>query len=761
VRVLHVGLETTATRPGGLNRYLEQLVLAERDAGLDAGAVVLGHRTDEAVDGQVIAAAAGRPMALGAWAVDRAIRRGARPDLADLHFAGTACIAAVLGALRGVPQVVHFQGPWADESRHAGAGPINAAVKRVLERRVYRRARRCVALSGAFAELLEARYGVAPWSIEVLTPGVDLVRFSPGDRDEARAALGLDHARVVLAARRLVPRMGLDVLLSAWAAMSPRASDVLAIVGDGPSMKQLQELASILGVTDTVRFAGRADDDALVAWYRAADLTVVPSIDLEGYGLVVLESLACGTQVLGTDAGGLGEALEATGQGPAVRAGDPRALAAALEERLSVPQDPAMRATCRAAAEEHSWASVAARHADLYARVLRDDVPLRVVVLDHTAVLSGAELAIARAVGGLDDRVEVHAVLGEEGPLRARLESAGASVEVLGLSRNVRTARRDALGRLDLRRGLSTARYVIALSRRLRVLHPDVVHANTLKAAIYGGLAARLAGVPCVWHVRDRLEPPALPAAAARLVHGAARVLPTAIVANSASTLATVGVEGGHVVPSPLDPSIAPREGPPRDGTVRCTILGRLAPWKGQRLAIEAFADAFADGATKLRVVGAPMFDEEDYAASLPRLAAELGVADRVELTGFVDDVAEVLADTDVLIHASLEPEPFGQVVIEALGAGCAVVVPDAGGPAEVVTDGLDALVYPMGDRAALAAALRRLAEDPALRAELGTAGVQTAARYTPAVLAPRLVEVWEDARRGRPWRRLRARRGA
>ena len=154
------------------------------------------------------------------------------------------------------------------------------------------------------------------------------------------------------------------------------------------------------------------------------------------------------------------------------------------------------------------------------------------------------------------------------------------------------------------------------------------------------------------------------------------------------------------------------------------------------------------------------MFGEDDYAASLPRLAAELGVAERVELCGFVEDVAGVLASTDVLIHASLLPEPFGQVVLEALGAGCAVVVPDAGGPAEIVTDGVDGLRYALGDRAALAAALRRLAVEPELRAALGAAGERTASAYTPAALAPRLLAAWEDARRAGPWHRMRRHRG-
>ena len=173
-----MGLETTAARPGGLNRYLEALVRAERDVGLDATALVLGSASD---DGALLGAAPpGRPMALQAWSVDRTARRLPRPDLADLHFAGTAAITATVGALRRVPQVVHFQGPWAERVEHAGAGRANVALKRMVERHVYRRARRCITLSSAFADVLVERYGVAPWSVSVLAPGVDLERFTPG-----------------------------------------------------------------------------------------------------------------------------------------------------------------------------------------------------------------------------------------------------------------------------------------------------------------------------------------------------------------------------------------------------------------------------------------------------------------------------------------------------------------------------------------------------------------------------------------------------
>lgn len=765
MRVLHVGLETLDARAGGLNRYFEELVRAEAECGIDVVGVALGAVPCEpgatpgetgTTPGETGAALGGRgalfavaPRGGGlrrAFAVARAVRGLDPPfDLADVHFAGTSFVAA-LSSLRMVPKVVHFQGPWADESAHAGAKAGNVLVKRAVERAVYRRAARLVVLSGAFGSLLVERYGVAPWRVAVIPPGVDLERYGPGDAGAARDRLGVGSRRVVLAVRRLIPRMGLEVLLDAWGQVRRAPEDLLVVVGDGPLRGALEAQVAARGLGGAVRLVGRVGDAELAHWYRAAHVTVVPTVALEGFGLVVLESAASGTPVVATDAAGLPEALAVLGAGPPVPAGDAGALAAALEARLAAPVTDAERAELRRAAEHVGWDRIARRHLALYEGVLDRAEARSVVVLDHTSVLSGGELAIARALGGLGTQVHAHAILATDGPLRSRLEGAGATVEVLELSEGARNVPRTSVrpGSLSPRAVAQAALYVLGLARRLRVLRPDVVHANSLKAGLYGCAAARLARVPCVWHVRDHVEAPYLPRSAVRLVRLATRVLPDVVVANSASTLATLRPRRGLVVPSPLDPSVVGvRRRAPRDEALRVTVLGRLAPWKGQDLALRAFAKAFPiDGAT-LRIVGAALFGEDTYADSLPALAASLGVASRVSFEGFVEDVADVLAATDVLVHSSTLPEPFGQTVLEGMGAGCAVVVADRGGPRELVTDGVDGLHYPMGDADALSACLSSLGADPSLRARLASAALSTARAYTPEALAPRLLDAW------------------
>jgi glycosyltransferase involved in cell wall biosynthesis len=377
--------------------------------------------------------------------------------------------------------------------------------------------------------------------------------------------------------------------------------------------------------------------------------------------------------------------------------------------------------------------------------------PLDVVLVGHTARLSGGELAIARQIPALSGVVRYHAVLAEDGPLVGVLEAAGASVEVLALPSGVRDLRRDRVrpGRLPLRQVAAAGGGTVALARRLRALRPDLVHTNTLKAALYGGIAARLAGLPCVWHVRDRLADDYLPVAAAHLVRTGTRWVPNHVVVPSAAILATLGAGARRatVVPDPADERAvavgAARRPAERAGGLRVGIVGRLSPWKGQDVFLRAFAAAFPDGPERAVVVGAPLFGEDSFATRLHRLAGELGVADRVEFRGFREDVAGELSRLDVLVHASTLPEPFGQVVVEGMAAGLPVVAAAAGGPLEIVTDGVDGVLVPPGDPAALAARLRALAGDPRGRAAMGESAHLSALRYRADVLAPRLLALY------------------
>jgi glycosyltransferase involved in cell wall biosynthesis len=676
----------------------------------------------------------------------------------DAHFALYAVLPVLSGALRGRPLVVHFQGPWAEESAAVGQrSRAQLLAKRRVESLVYRRAHAVVVLSHAFKRLLVERYRVSPWRVQVIPPAVDLERFRPGDHAAARAALELpaDGFTAVIV-RRLVPRMGIDLALAAW---SELPEGVLVVAGEGPERPRLERIVRDLGIESRVRFLGRVAEASLPDLYRAADLSLIPSRGLEGFGLVALESLACGTPVIASDAGGLPEAIAGLDAELVVPRGDEHELRARLERARLEPAALPSPAACRAHAESFSPEVMVRRHRELYARAqgLQPTTSrTRVVFIDHCARLSGGELALARIIEALD--VDAHVILGEDGPLVPRLQASGISVEVLPLAEAAVDLRKDTVSprSLGLRGPLDTALYVPRLAARLRALKPDIVHTNTLKSGLYGGLAARLAGAPAVWHLHDRLSADYLPSQAVKLMRTAIQRIPTALVANSEASLATAGrvpSGGAWVVPNPVR---LPEQPKPVNTEVKVVgMVGRLAPWKGQQVFLDAFADAFPNSDVRAAIVGAPLFGsgEERYEADLRRQAQELGIAERVQFRGFRADVDAELKRLDVLVHASTVPEPFGQVILEGMAAGIPVIATSGGGAGEIATDELNALLHPPGDRQALAAALRRMAADPALRQRLAGAGRERAAEFGEDVIAARLNQLYGEILAGsRSW---------
>ena len=379
------------------------------------------------------------------------------------------------------------------------------------------------------------------------------------------------------------------------------------------------------------------------------------------------------------------------------------------------------------------------------------DPPLHVVYVGHTARLSGGELALVRLLPALRSYgVDPYVILGEDGPLVEELRGVGVTVEVLPMAAGLRDMRRDRVTplRLPVRSALKTIQYTWRLRRRLRALRPDIVHTNTLKAAIYGGVAGRLAGIPVIWHIRDRIATDYLPAPAVKAVRSLVRVLPRAVIANSETTRSTLGAlqSRATAVSSPV--VYDPVERPPSWRRPAATplvvgIVGRLSPWKGQHVFLEAFAKAFPDGPVRAVIIGAPLFGEEEYAESLRPLSERLGIGDRVTFTGFRHDVLAALAEFDILVHASTIPEPFGQVVIEGMAAGLPVIATAGGGPLEIITHGVNGVLVPMNDAGALAEELRKLADDEGMRRRLAKNGRRRAGDFAPHKIAGQVASLY------------------
>jgi len=249
---------------------------------------------------------------------------------------------------------------------------------RVLgEEQVVQVADRLVANTAAEAGELIELYGAPERRVCVVNPGVNLTTFRPGSKAVARSRLGLPlGTHVLLFVGRIQPLKGPDTLLRAAARLliedpELRRRLVVACVG-GPSgngrarPSHLVELAAELGISDVVRLAPPVPQTELADWYRAADVTVVPSHN-ESFGLVALESQACGTPVIAAAVGGLRTAVRDGVSGLLVEGHDPHDWAQALRRLID---DHDLRATMARNAGEHAaafgWSATAARLVEVY-----------------------------------------------------------------------------------------------------------------------------------------------------------------------------------------------------------------------------------------------------------------------------------------------------------------------------------------------------------------------------------------------------------
>ena len=375
LETLQIGMEWFEENPGGLSRVygrlLSELALqGVRSFGLVAGS---GDVTRMSSGLAHSFAPADSPLLTRL----RAVRSAAAPWL-DRHGSESVVVAhfalyalPLLDRVRSRPFVVHFQGPWGAESRAEGASAISAMARTMSERLVYRRADAAIVLSTAFRDILTSRFGVAGDRVHVIPGGVEANRFAHHTpRFECRERLGWPLDRpIVLCVRRLVRRVGIDTLVEAALDVKRRVPTALILIaGTGPLREELEARIKTLSLGDTVRLLGFVRDEDLPIAYRAADLTVVPTASLEGFGLVTVESLASGTPCLVTPVGGLSEVVMPLAPQLVIRSTAAPdiadAISSALLGALPLPSSEACAAYART---NFDWPVIARRVRDVYA----------------------------------------------------------------------------------------------------------------------------------------------------------------------------------------------------------------------------------------------------------------------------------------------------------------------------------------------------------------------------------------------------------
>lgn len=378
IHSLQIGMEWHPETPGsGVGRMYHGLVRHLPQEGVAVSGLVTGPDDLTRAPSSIRAfapATAALPSRL--WALRTAVKELPRDSSIDLFSSHFGLYTLPLTGLMGDrPLVMHFHGPWAGESDAEGEAWWKVRTKAALETLAYRQATRFIVLSSAFRKTLIQDYDVSPDRVRVVPGGVDVDRFDTGrSRRAAREHLAWPTDRpIVFSVRRLVRRTGLPHLIEAIDRVRSHVPEIrLHIAGKGPLREELERTIRERNLSNHVELLGFVSDEDLPLAYRAADLSVVPTVAHEGFGLVVIESLAAGTPALVTSVGGLPEIVSPLSENLLLPDAHPTTIAdrirSSLNGRTSLPSD----ITCQRYARTHyNWPEIAQQVRDVYVEVMK------------------------------------------------------------------------------------------------------------------------------------------------------------------------------------------------------------------------------------------------------------------------------------------------------------------------------------------------------------------------------------------------------
>ncbi len=362
--------------------------------------------------------------------------------------------------------------------------------------------------------------------------------------------------------------------------------------------------------------------------------------------------------------------------------------------------------------------------------------PRVLLVMPLGELLGGGEMMFRQLLQhGRDGRVEWIVVFTRGGPMVEEARALGLETHLIPAGRMRQLGRRVSAIRAIAR---------LARDRRVAMIFGWMVAAQTI-----AGPAALLAGLPAAWYQVGYAKPDWLDRLGTLMPARGILVLSRDCAAAQARVwphrplqLVYPGASLERFEAARAEaPSAARRAlGLPSDGPL-IGIVGRLQHWKGMHVLIDALVLVRErHPAVRVVIVGGPHEPEPAYPMALRAQVARLGLGDSVIFAGFQADVPRWMQAMDVLVHAS-DREPFGIVVIEAMALGKPVVAGAAGGPAEIITPGVDGLLAPFGDAPALASALTRFLDEPALAAACATAAARRAADFSDRRFAAQVID--------------------
>lgn len=373
----------------------------------------------------------------------------------------------------------------------------------------------------------------------------------------------------------------------------------------------------------------------------------------------------------------------------------------------------------------------------------------RIVFLDEGGGIGGAEINLLQILPLLKEKFSPLVIVSYKGDFYQVLKELGIEVAVVKILPffslsievgNKRIANPFAIFYDFFLVLIKSIRLVRYLSKE----NISLLHTNSMFAHFYGGLVAKIMGIPCVWHMQDIPSSFFLWGLGRKFLNlfGLFFVDKIIVISEAVKSVFPVFLQKKIVrIYNGIDLDRFKRKeedvcrnikklfGEETDFFVGMT--SRIVPWKGHRIFLHAariVLQRFPN--TKFLIVGDTIFGKKRYLLELKNLAKELDIFGKVIFTGFQKKVEEILGCFDVFVHPSLRPEPFGLDIIEAMAMEVPVVATNIGAPREIINNGEDGILVSSGDPKDLAEGIIKLLTLPQLRQEFGKRGRQKVERY-------------------------------
>jgi glycosyltransferase involved in cell wall biosynthesis len=374
--------------------------------------------------------------------------------------------------------------------------------------------------------------------------------------------------------------------------------------------------------------------------------------------------------------------------------------------------------------------------------------PLRVAFVDQSGdAIGGAERSLQLLMQNLPRTIDSVVILFSDGAYARELRAQGFQVVVVPQSQTLLTAQREGFSPVAIPQALLA---VARLRREFKKLRVDVVYTNTVKAHFVAGMAARVAGITSIAHLRDILD-------------GTSRVWLSSALRSTSSRRIAISSAVAHayhlpkttIVPNPLDLD-AYRDVPTRSesrhtlGLPDCVpivgMVGRINRWKGQDRFLRVAAIVAQQSPAHFAIVGAPVFRDADFNDELRSMVASLGLTGRVHFVPWLDDPRLAYAALDVHCNASTR-EPFGRTIIEAAAMGVPTISFDDGGASDATSPDLHRDIVVSGDISAFANAIVAYLDDESRLAKAGEIARAFSKTFDASRHGARIAEILENCR--------------